>query len=253
MTKRLEAMGIDKYKNLVNEGKSHFNGVVRCHEDALTIPLKWKTPRMCFVNSMSDLFHKDVPFEFIDRVFAVMALTPHITYQVLTKRPERMAEYLNENDGLSTPLRIEHQLHLLRGKPPGECWCVDGSRYPLPNVWLGTSVENQRAADLRIPHLLKCPAAVRFLSCEPLIGDVELTGRTLGGDRLPYINWVIVGGESGPNRRVMDLVWLMSIVDQCKVAGVPVFVKQDSGPRAGMKGRIPDEYWIKEFPKEPGE
>jgi len=181
MTKRLEAMGKPKYAGLVNIGKAHFNGTVRCHEDALTIPLKAKKPRRWFVNSMSDLFHKEVPFEFIDRVFAVMALCPQHTFQVLTKRPERMAEYL---ETLSPSEFDEKMLPVIDWASAHAIWtttyiCRDQgpSRpvhgWPLPNVWLGTSAEDQQTADERVPHLLKCPAAVRFLSCEPLLGPVR--------------------------------------------------------------------------------
>ena len=266
MTKRLEAMGQDKYSRLVNIGKGHFNGVVRCHEDALTIPLKARKPRRWFVNSMSDLFHKEVPFEFIDKVFAVMALCPHHTFQVLTKRPERMAEYFHYRPGMeraATIAEVAMEIGNIRWRVGGRIMfgfeedrrVVDDPGWPLPNVWLGTSVEDQATADERIPHLLRCPAAVRFLSCEPLLGPVDfrhaslssadieagvwrhvLTGQLfdeecnplecLGGDRSKGIHWVIVGGESGPGARPMKLEWALNIVRQCKGADVPVFVKQ---------------------------
>jgi protein gp37 len=155
-----------------------------------------------FVNSMSDLFHEAVPFEFVNEVFAVMSMTPQHTYQILTKRPERMAKYM-----------------LLRM-----------GRRPLPNVWLGTSVENQTTADERIPHLLRCPAAVRFLSCEPLLGPISFSVKCppeyqphIRHDR---IGWVITGGESGPGARPCNVEWIRSIVLRCKAAQVPVFVKQ---------------------------
>jgi protein gp37 len=269
MTKRLEAMGQEKYSGLVNLGKNHFNGVVKTHEDALTIPLKWKQPRKVFVNSMSDLFHKEIPFEFIDKVFAVMALTPQHTYQVLTKRPERMAEYLTRTHesysrqvyntartniwtyvqeawdcgtfdrGAICPPRTSHRpfrwVHGADDRCTGE---VDG--WPLPNVWLGTSVEDQKTADERIPHLLNCPAKVRFLSCEPLLGPVDLSdlikwcpehdfdgGFCVGPCRYRrYIHWVICGGESGPNARPMHPAWARSLRDQCVRAEVPFFFKQ---------------------------
>lgn len=263
MTKRLEAMGQDKYSGLVNIGKNHFNGQVKCHEDALLIPLKWKKPCRVFVNSMSDLFHKEVPFEFIDKVFAVMALTPHITYQILTKRPDRMAEYFEsywspkdfaELRGVDLCRWLQKHDLYETAKPVfeamGKC---------LPNVWLGTSVENQDVADGRIPHLLRCPAAVRFLSCEPLLGEVklnfgywwiegcgkhgktpfmELQGRCLDKFQVDCsecekrksidsrLHWVIVGGESGPNARPMHPDWARSLRDQCQSAGVPFFFKQ---------------------------
>lgn len=271
MTHRLEAMGQEKYSGLTvlnGKGDRHFNGQVRTHDDALTIPLRWKKPRRVFVNSMSDLFHKDVPFEFVDKVFAVMALCPKHTFQILTKRPERMEEYLSSGDERRSNVcdamnRIEELLH-------GTMECAkhdygEPSPWPLPGVWLGTSIENQKAADERIPHLLKCPAAVRFLSMEPLIGVVDLSrwlpcdrfyltrceycgwtgsselcgtniagddvqcaecGRSICGTTVPGVDWVIVGGESGPGARPCDVDWIRSIVQQCKSAGVACFVKQ---------------------------
>lgn len=316
----------------VRNGRAVFTGDVRTLPERLTEPLHWKKPRRVFVNSMSDLFHEAVPFEFVDRVFAVMALCPQHTFQVLTKRPERMAEYLGGLTGYDT-LRMER---VGGGRP------LDG--WPLPNVWLGTSVEDQNAADERIPHLLRCPAAGRFLSLEPLLEHVDLTGwdglgwesgsepgqdwqayrwpdwvppdtrreiesfwspragrspkrweehcrsnkmprlgsvvglternwvvagkdvrttrrgrfvpawgnigrvidergvahyaaATMGRDYLHRfldndgeyrhkIHYVIVGGESGPHARPCDVAWIESVVDQCRGAGVPVFVKQ---------------------------
>lgn len=162
---------------------------VRTHPERLDQPLRWRRPRLVFVNSVSDLFHSDVSDEFIDRVFDVMAETPQHTYQVLTKRPGRMASYTR------------------RRRPD-----------PLPNVWLGTSVENQRWADVRIPQLLRAPAAVRFLSCEPLLGPVDLklegTEEVLN-EGLPQMDWVIVGGESGVGHRPMAPEWAQSLRDQC--------------------------------------
>jgi protein gp37 len=239
-----------------------FNGTVRCLEDRLAQPLHWRRPRRVFVNSMSDLFHEDVPFEFVDRVFAVMALTPRHTYQILTKRPERMAEYLN---GLADLERLRTWMN--RASDGGEHRAgaynlttrarrSNGARAgrvefvpPFRNVWLGTSVEDQDAADKRIAHLLRCPASVRFLSVEPLLGPVDVTrvrtgraetanaltgglevadtidgGAVVGRGR--RVDWVIVGGESGTHARPCDVTWIRSIVAQCRAAGVPVFVKQ---------------------------
>lgn len=256
MTHRLEAMGLPKYRGLTvlqPNGRRRFNGTVRTVEEALEIPLRWRKPRRVFVNSMSDLFHPDVPFDFIDRVFAVMALTPHHTYQVLTKRPERMAEYLGGADRLVQAGRHGAVL----GSVHFQVWTNDETRgqrdifdWPLPNVWLGTSCEDQKAADERILHLLRCPAAVRFLSCEPLLGAIELdrawhghtsedlkTCEWCGGyldpdrrhdcyDARPHIQWLIVGGESGPGARPCDVEWIRSVVRQAREAGVPCFVKQ---------------------------
>lgn len=226
MTHRLEAMGKSKYAGLTvlnPKGERHFNGQVRCHDDALEIPLRWKKPRRIFVNSMSDLFHKDVPFEFIDKVFAVMALCPQHTFQILTKRPERMAEYTADRGRLT----MVAQAMALLGYGAESMYL----RWPLPVVWLGTSVENQKAADERISHLLKCPAEIRFLSVEPLLGPVDLSKFL----RSPTVcltttyrmtDWVIVGGESGPGSRPCNVELIRSIVEQCKAARVPCFVKQ---------------------------
>lgn len=212
-----------------------WTGEVALVHDALDKPLRWRKPRRVFVNSMSDLFHPDVPFEFVDQVFAVMALTPRHTYQVLTKRPERMAEYFlpiggtNRSDWVwSAMARILNRNRLAYPE------------WPLPNVWQGTSVENQAAADERIPHLLRCPAAVRFLSCEPLLGPVDVRQaltyhRRPGEDfgsfgnilaAMQGVDWVIAGGESGPGARPCNVAWIRSLRDQCAAAGVPYFLKQ---------------------------
>ncbi len=310
MTKRLEAMKKEKYSGLVNIGKGHFNGVVKCHEDALTIPLKARKPRRWFVNSMSDLFHKEVPFEFIDKVFAVMALCPHHTFQVLTKRPERMAEYLSrppliESEREEIAIELANAYGMERGpvianrleafqRRHATMFNMDllHAKWPLPNVWIGTSVEDQATADERIPHLVRCPAVVRFLSCEPLLGPVDLTtvpwihgGMAAKGcagvvkdhrepddyvywEKAYAIHWVIVGGESGPGARPMDLAWVYDIVKQCDSSGVAVFVKQlgksfyfsaynygDDLLSAGAKGgdwdhaAFPEDLKIREFPE----
>lgn len=217
MTKRLEAMGqTEKYGGLVNLGKGHFNGTVKCHENALLDPLKWRKPQKVFVNSMSDVFHKDVPFEFIFKIFAVMALCPQHTFQVLTKRPERMAEYFAYLRCLAMSRAVDPSVtEAIQDRIDDNPISLE---WPLPNVWLGTSVEDRRVIH-RIDELRKEPAAVRFLSLEPLIGD-------LGTINLEGIHWVIVGGESGTNARPMHPDWARSLRDQCQAAGVPFFFKQ---------------------------
>lgn len=225
MTHRLEAMGQPKYAGLTvlnGRGERHFNGVVRCDEAALGKTLRHKKPKVYFVNSMSDLFHRDVSVDFIALVFMEMHFGRRHTYQILTKRPDRMADVM--------PAVRERMLELLTQAMGGNSGIVE---WPLPNVWLGTSVENQAAADERIPHLLKCPAAVRFLSCEPILGPVDLVSwlpyeanRGWNGVMRPKLNWVIVGGESGKGARPCNIDWIRSIVSQCKAAGVPCFVKQ---------------------------
>jgi len=182
--------------------------------ERLTDPLRkrsWRGKRV-FVNSMSDLFHKDVPDDYIAQVFAIMALAPEITFQILTKRHGRMRSLLNS------------EAHWRRVG-------VGGVRV-LPNVWLGVSVEDQQRADLRIPALLDTPAAVRWLSCEPLLGPVDLGaafGTNYGGDPREDetgVDWVVVGGESGPGARPMHPEWARTLRDQCQAAGVPFHFKQ---------------------------
>jgi protein gp37 len=195
------------FEGLTRGGR--WTGKVRLLPEALEIPLRWRKPRRIFVDSMSDLFHPEVPDEFIHRVCSVIARCPQHTFQLLTKRAKRMHDFF-------------------------ACWM----RPPPPNLWVGVSVEDQAAADERIPLLLATPAEVRFLSIEPMLGPVELRG--LGGiciqhplkpagvcmAHVPDISWVICGAESGPGARPCDLEWIRDIVRQCKEAGVACFVKQ---------------------------
>lgn len=171
-----------------------WNDTVRLLPDRLDEPLRWRKPRRVFVGSMTDLFHQDVPDDFIDRVWSTMAVSVQHTFQVLTKRPQRLAAYAHR--------RI-----------------ANGRGWVLPNVWFGASIENQRYI-WRGRHLRDAPAAVRFLSIEPLIGPVDLRGRLDG------IHWVIVGAESGPGRRGCCDSWVRDIRDRCAEAGVSLFVKQ---------------------------
>ncbi len=199
-------------------------------EETLTQPLRWKKPRMIFVCSMTDLFGEWHSDEMIDRVFAVMALCPQHTFQVLTKRAERMRQYVSQTScGLPCTDTITRIAYRLEDVAPIEL----RKRWPLPNVWLGVSVEDQRWADERIPHLLDAPAAVRFLSCEPLLSNIGLmyylyTRIDTNDGRFPLrrLNWVIVGGESGSHARPFDLAYARGILAQCKAAGVACFVKQ---------------------------
>lgn len=202
---------------------------VRCHDDRLDKPLRWRKPRRVFVNSMSDLFHEDVPDEFLDRVFAVMALAKDHTFQVLTKRAERMRDYCRTLGKHNSVDRVS--LASQAFDSDGEfVWHLSAGGWHLPNVWLGVSVEDQPTANERIPLLLDTPAAVRFVSAEPLLASVDLLrcsaiSRTDVGD-YGFVDWIIVGGESGPKARPCDVAWIRSIVEQCKAAGVPCFVKQ---------------------------
>lgn len=292
MTRRLEAMGQEKYKGL--SGRGHFNGVARLHAPSLDWPLRWRgaktakaegRPSRIFVNPMSDLFHERLSDEEIAAVFGVMAACPQHVFQVLTKRPERARKWFTDGQP-KTCSQIDGCLnaasYLLR--PYGARYSEPLPRalreWPLPNVWLGTSVENQATADERIPLLLQCPSAVRFVSYEPALGAVDFE-RWLGGDcehcqscgeayravwstddktwlrvvgrdgglrcpdcfrfeaaekRIPdnvtiygevaALDWLIVGGESGPGARPCHVDWIRSVRDQCKAAGVACFIKQ---------------------------
>ena len=202
---------------------------VQCHPARLDAPLHWRKPRMVFVNSMSDLFHSAVRGIFIDQVFAVMALTPQHTYQILTKRPERMQQYAADAREYVQAIVSERK----PASPPRHWYHAPDNRiqWPLPNVWLGVSVEDQATADERIPMLWDTPAAVRFVSCEPLLGLIDLSpylqiGTRTKGVFRPDIDWVIVGGESGPGARPCNIDWIRDILSLCRVAGVPAFCKQ---------------------------
>lgn len=198
-------------------GKPVWTGKVALAPDHIfNAPLKWRKSTRVFVNSMGDLFHEDVPDEWIDRVFAVMLQSSQHTFQVLTKRAKRMREYC-------------HRLYDLMP--------VNKLTSPFPkNCWLGVSTEDQARADERMPLLLETPAVVRFISAEPLLAPIDLRS---GG----YPDWVIVGGESGPGKRPVNLDWMRSIRDQCAAAGVPLFVKQ-----IDKKIPIPEDLMIREFP-----
>ncbi|MEK7331472.1 MAG: phage Gp37/Gp68 family protein [Candidatus Eisenbacteria bacterium] len=189
---------------------------LRLWPNRLGLPLTWKTPKRIFVNSMSDLFHERVPDSFIDFVFDTMLRADWHQFQVLTKRPERMVEYVRARPNRLGALGREH-----------------------PHIWLGASVETQKYMG-RAESVASLPSAVRFLSCEPLLGPLDL-GSVLGSTR---INWVIVGGESGHGARPMDSAWALDIRDQCLDAGVPFFFKQWGGPNKKRAGRVlADRTW----------
>ena len=251
MAHRLKAMGQAKY---ANEFTPTF------HPEALSEPLKWRKPRRVFVVSMGDLFHDAITDEQIAAVFGAMAACPQHTFQVLTKRAERMRRWFEwiEQDceapyecAYESTVALGRDLHVTpvtcRVEPPG---------WPLPNVWIGTTAEDQQRADERIPHLLATPAAVRFVSCEPLLGPVDIgdpvvrhgmslidSGRCpMRGEQYspPSLDWVIAGGESGPGARPCSEDWIRQIVTDCGEAGVACFVKQLGGyPR---KRKDPNEW-----------
>ena len=201
MAKRLYAMGSDRYRDGFN---------VTLHPDLLDVPRRWKQPRTVFVNSMSDLFHEDIPDRYIERVFETMVACPQHTFQVLTKRAERLSAL--------------------------------APRLPWPaHIWMGVSVEDARVAR-RIDKLLEVPAKVRFLSLEPLIGPLE--NLPLDG-----ISWVIVGGESGPRARSMKREWVNSILRQCRAAGAAFFFKQWGGVRKDLTGRRLNGTFYDEMPE----
>ena len=196
MSRRLHSMGMEKYANGFK---------LTIHEDALDIPYSWKHPKVVFVNSMSDLFHKNVPLEFIKKVFNVMNDNPQHVFQVLTKRSDILLKYNKE-------LKWGH------------------------NIWMGVSVENEKAMH-RINDLRKTSARVKFLSCEPLIGP-------LPNMNLKKIDWVIVGGESGRKPRKMDEDWVLDILDQCQAAEIKFFFKQWGGTNKKKAGRtLLDQTW----------
>lgn len=217
----------------------HWTGKVELIEDKLLEPLSWRKPCLCFVNSMSDLYHENVPDEWIDRIFAVMALAKDTTLQVLTKRADRMEKWfqsipLGGKGGASDSAhyRIACAISSLGiGKT-----CAH-TLWPLPNVWLGVSVEN-REQRKRIDHLRRTPAAIRFISLEPLLED-------LGELDLSGIGWTIIGGESGPGARPCHIDWIRSIVRQCNAAQVPVFVKQLGSTVSADIDEFPHIDWVK--------
>ena len=199
-----------------------WNGVVRLIPEKLREPLRWWKPCRVFVDSMSDLFHPSIPDEFIDRVFGVTALMPHHTYQVLTKRPERMAEYFAASHRFALIEGAAQKLYHDRSGEDPDMWLAVTQ---LPNVWLGVSVEDQATVDERVPRLLEIPAAIRFLSCEPLLAPLDLVCLWASPHRRA-IDWVIVGGESGPGARRCGEEWVRSTVEQCRESDTPCFVKQ---------------------------
>jgi len=206
-------------------GGPRWTGEVRFNAERLAMPLRWRRPRMVFVNSQSDLFHEGLSDEQIAVIFAVMACCPRHTFQILTKRPERMRAFAGgAGDGL---VRYAVRSNRLRGTLPGDP--DEDIAWPLPGVWLGTSVEDQAAADARIPHLLATPAAVRFVSAEPLLGYVHIQRYLLDGAHKwsPKLHWVITGGESGPGARPANPDWFRSLRNQCSECGTAYFHKQN--------------------------
>jgi protein gp37 len=303
----------DKFHGFAERTKAgpHWTGRVELIPEKLTEPLHWRKPRRVFVNSMSDLFHEALPDEAIDEVFAVMALCPQHTFQVLTKRAKRMREWFaakTENNPPDRPRRYDFRgavvsafakMQLVKlGFIPDKEWIPEANDWvdrfpwldlsgpcmlwPLPNVHLGVSVESQKYADERIPELLATPAAVRWVSAEPLLEAVDFTKLPCRGNPdlpmsalwrpsvfAPKLDWVVIGGESGPGARPFNLAWARSIIAQCRAAGVACFVKQigsrpigwwenELGPyvnrasfkssKGGDPGEWPEDLRVREYP-----
>lgn len=235
-----------------------WNGQVRFNRQWLTQPITWKAPRRIFVCAHGDLFHESVPDEWIDEVFAVMAVANWHTFQVLTKRSKRMRDYMSSE----------------RAYAAYNSGRMEPNVYPPPNVWAGVSAEDQPRADERIPDLLATPAAVRFVSIEPMIGPVDLTSIDIDGwgevlpltgwaaapgeldstgkpdGSHPRIDWVIVGGENG--QRFMHPDWARAVRDQCAESGTAFFMKQMGGAGKAKMPPIPDDLMIREFPQTGG-
>lgn len=265
---RLKKMGQPKYQN---DGKPPLSGPgfgVTTHPAVLLWPLSKKTPIRIFITSMGDLFHDEVPADFIAQCFAVMALAGRHTFQPLSKRHGRMRSLLRRGEFrdavarhataiITSRMWQRWQLDLGGQRLAGDSgsgggWTVIKTArgnvwhppWPLPNVHMGVSAEDQHWFDIRWPALRETPAAVRWVSAEPLLGPIDFGEMT-------YLDWVVVGGESGPGHRPMEIGWLADVVAQCRDAGVPYFVKQDSGPKPGCQGRIPDELFVQQFPMTP--
>lgn len=237
-------------------GEAKFTGEVRFNDEWLDQPLRWRKPRMVFAVAHGDLFYEKVPDEWIDRVFAVMSACPQHTFQVLTRRPERAREYL------TTPLREYAIIRAIQELPASMPFPTPGRwpHLPLPNVWLGTSVEDQASAEARIPDLLETPAAIRWLSAEPLLAGLDLENiRLENGDvlnaltgeihdprtgcivrEIAALDWIVVGGESGANARPMQPDWPRQLRDQCARANVPFFFKQWGGWLPGQNDAYPN-------------
>ncbi len=219
---------------------------VRLHPERLEQPLRWRKPRRIFVASMGDLFHDEVPWPLIDQVFAVMGMASQHTFQVLTKRPRKMRGYFLEPN-------VHNNVELSAEKIKSSTGSFSPKHvfpWPLPNVWLGVSIENQRTADERIPLLLQTPAALRFVSIEPMLGPVDFSDAPLDPESmmgpwtdLAFLDWVIVGGESGPRARLMKTEWARSVRDQCQEAGVKYFFK--GWGKYCETDQLPEETWAR--------
>ena len=254
------------YEGLVKltRNGAKWTGVVRLIEKHLHDPLRWTRPRLVFTNSMSDMFHESLPVTDIASMFAVMALAPQHTFQILTKRAKVMHEVLADPAFHALVAQLAHDIAFSEPWAKRGIWKGPGSlAWPLKNVWLGVSVESQACADERIPLLLRTPAALRWLSCEPLLEAVDLA-KAPAISNAGYLNvdWIVVGGESGPAARPFHLEWASKIVADAATAAVPVFMKQvGADPFLGgtahkitdMKGKHPEDWprnlQVRSFPE----
>jgi len=250
---------------------------VRFHADRLDLPLRWKRPRHIFVNSMSDLFHYVVTTAELDLIFSVMAMSSQHTFQVLTKRPERMNTYLtglidrggaSYTDGVLKDMCSDRNWRYFAGQVNDRLLRqVSPWKWPIQNIWLGVSVEDQKTADERIPLLLQTPAAIRWVSYEPALAAVNLdeylTGHEEAGTPFsgaphvggcvawtPPVDWVVAGGESGPQARPSQLDWFRQMLTQCRAANVPFFMKQIGGwpNKRGDLSEVPADLRVREYP-----
>jgi protein gp37 len=223
-----------------NDGP-RWTGEIEFFPERLYAPFVWREPQRVFVNPQSDLFHDNVPLELMQVIFGVMAITPRHTYQVLTKRPKRMQQVLSD-PSFQAGMVSAMQALAFEQKYETMFWLMAERlsqmqaklSWPLPNVWLGVSVEDQGTASERIPLLQATPAAKRFISAEPLIGEINILQAT---DTWKGLSWIIVGGEAAPanKRRPMEQSWALDLYRQSKSAGVPFFYKQDAAPRPGTR------------------
>ena len=269
---------------VIKNGEPHWTGDVRLNEKVLQDPLRWRKPRRIFVCEMSDLFHEKVPDEWLDRIFAVMALCPQHVFQCLTKRPERMLEYMTRLSKSIKPLQaaaraMGYTFLWEANNPVCQVPPISTLVWPIPNIWLGVSAEDQKTADERIPILLKTPTAVKWISYEPALGPLDLLQCKAvyidaEGDmeepslmrHFPVgdISWLVCGGESGPHARPFDIQWARSIVEQCNAANVPCFIKQfGSAPfsvqdhishrlndhKGGDMSEWPEDLRVREYPE----
>ena len=231
----------EKYKGLTCKTGDSIQWTGKVHFDSTDLNkiLKWKKPKRIFISSMGDLFHETVESKDIEAIIGIMSLCAQHIFIILTKRPERMFDWFSKYNNIGQ-IQSELPYHLIEYRTPirnierGDSKYIN--KYPLPNLWLGVTCENQRTADERIPILLEIPATVRFVSCEPLLSPIDLT------QYLHRLNQCIVGAETGYGKRPMEISWALSLRNQCIKAGVPFFFKKDSNGNHELAGMVYEEY-----------